>query len=73
MSLERNIRVLFQGSEAHALDEEGRGLSLLAEGYELLLQGRAKQRDLLGSGAELGEADLLVLAAEAAVKNEDFA
>ena len=72
MSLERKLRVAFQQGELHAGDEEGRGLRLLKDGYALLLQGRAKQKDLLGGGTELGSPDLLVLAAEAAVKNEDF-
>ena len=82
MTLDRHIRAAFRESEeialraatldpAAALEARRKAQELFLEVYALFT-GAREQRNLLRVGAELTSPELLVLAAEAAVKNERF-
>ena len=82
MTLDRHIRAAFRESEeialraatldpAAALEARKRAQEKFLEVYALF-SGAREQRNLPRAGAELTSPELLVLAAEAAVKNERF-
>lgn len=74
MALDRSIRVGFRLAEELGKDPEGfaEGKRELRRAFESLNAGRSRPKEILGSGSELKSPDILVLAAEAAVQNQEF-
>ena len=71
MALDRNIRVAFQISNQDEDTSEPLDGKKLEDAYALLMRARV-QNNVFGAGGELTSPDVLVLGAEASVKNKRF-